>query len=183
MLYFAYGSNMLKARLKSRCPGAELVAKASLTDHHVRFAKRGMDGSGKATILPMPQATTNGVLFDVPDLEIEALDAAEGVGKGYRRVPHCHVGTNEGRRVAFTYQATAPEDNILPFDWYLGLIIAGCHQHRLPETVCNWYSAHPFTDDPEKARPGRTLAVKTMAQESTLDLVYQSIKVAFTPQN
>ena len=48
--YFAYGSNMLTARLKARCSGAELVGRAFADGWGIEFSKPGEDGSGKATL-------------------------------------------------------------------------------------------------------------------------------------
>ncbi|MEO0912944.1 MAG: gamma-glutamylcyclotransferase family protein [Pseudomonadota bacterium] len=168
MLYFAYGSNMLTARLRSRCPGAEPMGRATLAHHRVRFAKRGMDGSGKATVLYHQGAVTHGIVYDIPDEEIQWLDAAEGLGKGYGKSDF-KVGTSAGLRTAFTYRATTPESGLLPFDWYLALILAACREHDLPADVLGWYQAHAFATDTEAERPGRTQAIETLESSDALD--------------
>ncbi len=37
MLYFAYGSNMYREQMQTRCPSAEFVAKALLPDYELAF--------------------------------------------------------------------------------------------------------------------------------------------------
>jgi hypothetical protein len=49
-VYFAYGSNMLTARLRERCPSARPLGLAAAPGYGVAFNKQGMDGSGKATL-------------------------------------------------------------------------------------------------------------------------------------
>ena len=47
MLYFAYGSNMLTARLRERMPSCKPLGIAKLPGHALRFHKRSKDQSGK----------------------------------------------------------------------------------------------------------------------------------------
>jgi hypothetical protein len=67
MIYFAYGSNMLTARLVRRCPGAKEMRSAQLAGYRLRFDKRSRDGSGKGTIHSTSSQHDKiyGVLFDV----------------------------------------------------------------------------------------------------------------------
>ena len=44
-LYFAYGSNMLTARLHKRCPSARILGTAVAPGLVLRFWKRSKDGS------------------------------------------------------------------------------------------------------------------------------------------
>ena len=88
MTYFAYGSNMLTARLLSRCSGAEKIEPAFLTGYTLCFDKRSRDGSGKCTIrhTGSPSDVVHGVLFTIPQSQVPSLDRAEGEGTDYDRV-------------------------------------------------------------------------------------------------
>lgn len=54
--YFAYGSNMLTEWLRGRCPSTEPIGIAIAANHKLRFGKRSIDKSGKATALAMTVA-------------------------------------------------------------------------------------------------------------------------------
>ncbi len=84
--YFAYGSNMLTARLRERVPSATAIGIGQLLGHALRWDKRSwQDGSGKCDA----EATSRnddvvwGVLFELDPEDKPALDKAEGVGAGY----------------------------------------------------------------------------------------------------
>ena len=76
MTYFAYGSNMLTARLLFRCPGAEKIEPAFLTGYTLCFDKRSRDGSGKCSIrhTGSPSDVVHGVLFTIPQSQVPSLD-------------------------------------------------------------------------------------------------------------
>ena len=76
-LYFAYGSNMDEAALRSRCPGARKLCTARLARH--RFA---LMSSGYATVRRDPGAEVYGVLFDLALSDIAPLDRYEEVDGG-----------------------------------------------------------------------------------------------------
>ena len=117
ILYFAYGSNMLPARLIARCPGAKVAGTATATGHALRFWKHGRDGSGKATLVAHPGHQTPGVLYHLPPQDLPALDAAEGAGTGYDRHDQFALTTPKGGRLmAMTYIAQQPEPDLIPFD-------------------------------------------------------------------
>ncbi|MEI4484978.1 gamma-glutamylcyclotransferase family protein [Frigidibacter sp. MR17.14] len=146
-LYFAYGSNLLPARLTARCPGARALGPAWLADHRLDLSKPGADGSGKATIRPAPGSVTPGALYHLPDEELPLLDAFEGLGHGYGRA-RVTLDTIDGPTEAWTYQALLSAD--LPaYDWYLGLCLAGRAAHGLP---LDDLMALPWMPDPEPAR-------------------------------
>ena len=83
--YFAYGSNMSIARLRSRVPSARSLGCCRLEEHDLRFHKAGRDGSAKCDALHTgrKQDLVHGVLFRIDALERPALDMAEGLGHGY----------------------------------------------------------------------------------------------------
>lgn len=126
-LYFAYGSNMLSARLKARCPSAKVIGKATALGYALEFTKPGQDSSGKATLLNAAGHDTPGVLFEIAKSDLAELDRAEGAHRGYVRNDQFRIelaGQNAAR-VATTYLASKTEAHLMPYDWYLALVIAG----------------------------------------------------------
>ena len=104
--YFAYGSNMLLARIRERVPGAHPIGAAQLKAHVLRWHKVGMDQSGKCDLLISDDAEqcVYGVLYDIPSSQKSALDLAEDLGRGYeekRLMVQCEAGSVE----AFAYVA------------------------------------------------------------------------------
>src|SRR6185369_5465647 len=84
-LYFAYGSNMQRAAMARRCPGARAIGPARL-DNHAFFV--GIDGWG--SVKPKPGARVYGVLWRLTPRDIAALHAYELLHAGLydvRRLP------------------------------------------------------------------------------------------------
>lgn len=162
LLYFAYGSNMLPARLVARCRTASLIGPASLQGWGMAFAKHGMDGSAKATLIRRA-GIVQGALFRLDIADLPALDRAEGAGRGYDR--HDRLAVRQaGRDVsAVTYIAPHPVHGLLPFDWYLALVLAGARLHGQDPETLDRLRAHPRQADPDRARPGRQAAMAALA--------------------
>ena len=76
-LYFAYGSNMDEAALRSRCPRARRLCTARLARY--RFA---LMSSGYATVRRDPRAEVHGVLFDLALSDVAPLDRYEEIDGG-----------------------------------------------------------------------------------------------------
>ncbi len=132
LLNFAYGSNMLSARLRQRVSGARLIGAATLRAHVLRWHKVAKDGSGKCDIVPAdPSSVVHGVLYEIPAQEKPHLDRAEGLGFGYEE-KHVLVECKEGMLKATAYVATHVDASLLPFTWYRALVIAGAVEHGLP---------------------------------------------------
>ena len=134
MYYFAYGSNMLAARLQARCASARVVTTAHVSGFRVVFGKRGRDGSGKATLVEFSGGSrVPGVVFEIDDADLVALDGIEG--PGYRRTDGFTVTcTRTGQAIpASTYFARDLVPDLKPFDWYLALVLAGVAEHGLDE--------------------------------------------------
>jgi hypothetical protein len=61
--YFAYGSNLDLARIRSRVPAVGLIGPALLQHMRLTFDKRGRDGSGKANLAEDTASHVWGVLY------------------------------------------------------------------------------------------------------------------------
>jgi gamma-glutamylcyclotransferase len=128
--YFAYGSNLLSARLKERTPSARVVAPAVLEGHALRWHKAGADGSGKCDVVPVDETGQRviGVVYEIALSEKPLLDAAEALGVGYgEREVVVQVG---GRPLsAWLYGALKIDPQAVPYDWYKALVLGGAREH------------------------------------------------------
>jgi hypothetical protein len=135
--YFAYGSNMLTARLRFRVPSCEFVSIARLPKHQLRFHKKSRDGSSKcdASYTGAELDVVWGVVFDIAASEKSKLDKAEGLGGGYN-AHSVLVMTPTGKSLeAATYlaDATAIVNDLAPYTWYKEFVQQGAEEHGLPE--------------------------------------------------
>ena len=162
-LYFAYGSNMLPARLLARCPSAKVVGRAGAKDHDLDFSKPGDDGSGKATLFAQAGRTTPGVLYEIADADLASLDRAEGAGRGYvREVAFRIACESDAECEATTYIADVRDQGLLPWDWYLALVVAGARVNGLPEAYCRAVAGERYAIDPVPHRPARRVALEAL---------------------
>lgn len=137
-LYFAYGSNMRSTRLEERVGAARVVGAAQLRGWSLRFDKPGRDGTGKANIVPTPEARVWGVAWELSRESWPVLDRFE---PGYRRERFRLVTRDGGSVEALAYvypsaHAAAPPP--APSAEYLSHLIAGAREHRLP---AHWVEA------------------------------------------
>lgn len=134
-LYFAYGSNLLKARLQERTPSAFVLGTATLPGHRLAWHKRGQDGSAKCDVVGAyesdAQALVFGVLYRIDEEERSLLDEAEGLGNGYDAV-QVTVWRGDVAQTAMTYKATSIDSSLHPYDWYKALVLAGALHHQFP---------------------------------------------------
>ncbi len=76
-LYFAYGSNMGEAVLRTRCPKARALGRARLPHHAFVLMRNGF-----ASVCREPQSAVHGMLFDLALSDIAPLDRYEGLAQG-----------------------------------------------------------------------------------------------------
>jgi gamma-glutamylcyclotransferase (GGCT)/AIG2-like uncharacterized protein YtfP len=164
-LYFAYGSNMLPARLVARCPSAQLIGVATTHEFDLEFSKRSKDGSGKATLVPGNDLATPGALFEIQKSELNALDRAEGAGSGYDRLESVSVQLRQSSEkvTATTYIASLTDMQLKPFDWYLALVIAGAQHHTLGEDHLRKLRLHEHVIDDDHTRKSRQDALEALS--------------------
>jgi hypothetical protein len=173
-VYFAYGSNMLIARLRERCPSARPLGLALAPAYRVAFNKLGMDGSGKATLTalapyrqehpPAPPAFgwtgARGVLYRIDMGERAALDRAEG---NYRRddafAVLCAQSGKPITSCTYIAETQACRDDLVPLDWYVALMRAGATEHGHGADYIAWLSAIETCNDPDLRRAARMAAL------------------------
>jgi len=159
-LYFAYGSNMLTARLRARTPGARPVATGYVTARRLAFHKLSIDGSGKCDLAVAADDASRayGVLYVLDPGEVPALDCAEGVGHGYRK-DAISIVTSAGVVPAMTYLADRTQRGLRPYGWYKAFVVHGAVEHGLPEPYVASLRATDALVDPDVARRARNRAI------------------------
>ena len=137
--YFAYGSNLCVRQMGTRCPDATDPRPAVLGDHDWLINERGV-----ATVEPFVGNQVHGVLWQVSDHDLAALDSAEGVPVRYRR-DRLTVLSDVGPSPAWVYidHRVIPGP---PRPGYLPRIIDGALAHGLPQGwidfLHRWDPAH-----------------------------------------
>lgn len=169
--YFAYGSNLLTARLRRRCPRAELLTTARAHGHTLAFRKRSVDASAKATLIAARGwgISAPGAVFAIDRDELAALDAAEG--PGYRRLTEFPVQClrTDEFIVTQTYMAIEQHRDMRPYDWYLALVLAGVGEHGLGDAYAAQLRAVLPTADEELERPSRKEALRALREGGIYD--------------
>lgn len=159
MYYFAYGSNMLTARLAQRVPAVAPVGPARLGGYALHFHLRGGDGSGKCNIVATQEpAVVHGVLFELDPARLDWLHAAEGPAYDFLELP---VHARNGLVAAAVYRGRPEwlDDSLVPFDWYMRFVVGGAAEHGLPEPYVQWLAGVATQTDPddERARNNRRI--------------------------
>jgi hypothetical protein len=161
-LYFAYGSNMSPERLRAedRTPSAVLLGAGRVSGYRLVFDKIGRDGSAKADCVrtAAPQDVVHGAIYRIARRERPALDAAEGLGRGYDAFD-IEVETDAGRISALTYGATHKDAALLPFSWYLQHVLNGAKRCRLPAPYVAAIKRVATIRDPDAEREARELSI------------------------
>jgi gamma-glutamylcyclotransferase (GGCT)/AIG2-like uncharacterized protein YtfP len=126
-LYFAYGSNMDRAGMASRCPRAQALGVARLEQHRFLFAR-----GGYCAIEPRRGATVYGVLWRVSARDVAVLDAYENVPGGlYRRVMR-PVRRNGKALRAFVYIMRHPRLGRAPSDYQQSSVLRAARDWGFP---------------------------------------------------
>ena len=160
--YFAYGSNMLTTRLRARTPSARPLHLATLPGRRLAFHKQGKDGSGKCDIAPgRPADQVIGVVFQLDEAELPALDRAEGAGYGYARA-EVIVRQETTELACVCYEATRIDPTLQPFGWYRQLVIAGLLEHGAPDWYLRQVMAVGWLHDPDPHRHAQRGAVRAL---------------------
>lgn len=167
MLIFAYGSNMLTTRLKSRVGSASPVGVACLRGYELRWHKRGKDGSGKCDVVCSQDvsARVHGVVYRINTSEKRALDIAEGLGRGYDEM---QVTVDcQGRSLSVqAYVATQTDPTLKPYDWYKAFVVEGAREHGLPRDYVVQLEAVEAVPDADVSRAATNRAILDAARSS-----------------
>lgn len=128
-LYFAFGSNLSRARLAARVHVERDLGRSRLAGWQFTCDKHGSDESAKANLVRRAGGEVWGVTYA---LSTEALAQLDGFEGGYERV-EVEVVAGTSRQTAFTYVSAHRNPSLLPFDWYKAHMVEGAVEHHLPE--------------------------------------------------
>jgi gamma-glutamylcyclotransferase (GGCT)/AIG2-like uncharacterized protein YtfP len=131
--YFAYGSNMAAVQMDAWCEGHVCLGPARLPGRALEFLRRSLRwNAGAADIVPRDDAEVWGVLWELPDPSLAALDEKESEGIGYRRI-EVTVEYGDELVIAWAYEVIDREPaELRPRPEYLELMLAAGREHGLP---------------------------------------------------
>jgi gamma-glutamylcyclotransferase len=139
-LYFAYGSNMSRARLAARIHAPEFVCVARFRGWRLVFNKPGRDGSGKANLVPHEDAQAFGIIWRIAATDWPSLDAFEPGYERHRVDVHDEGGALHG---VHAYLHPARGAALTPHAWYVEHLLEGAREHGLPEALLTELHALP----------------------------------------
>lgn len=159
VIYFAYGSNLLFARLHARTPSIRNLGIGKLYNHQLSFTKLGGDGSGKCGIERTSEEDyVLGVLYEMDIAEKPILDEIEGVGHGYMdQAIDVELGSTTIK--VFTYYPTRLDCELLPYDWYKRFVLDGAIENGFPQNYISMIESVNSITDPDPERRQLNLAV------------------------
>lgn len=128
MLYFAYGSNLDRERMKERKCDFSSAKSAHLKDWKLVFNKRSakIPAMGFGNVIPAKGEIVEGILYEMDDSMIKSLDKYEGYPKHYNREKI--IVSVEGKEVEADIYIATPEwtdENVKPTQDYIDHFLAG----------------------------------------------------------
>ena len=124
MKYFAYGMNTNLDEMTARCPGAVCLGPAWINDYALVFRYF-------ADIEPAAGGWCDGVLWEITDDNLAALDRLEGYPWHYTRFTVV-VHTDRGSDTALVYQMTDQSYEQPPSGHYYRMVAEGYVQNSVP---------------------------------------------------
>lgn len=121
MLYFAYGLNTNVTSMAQRCPRAVSFGQAKLLGHRFRFA-------GPADVQVNRLCCVDGVLWDITDECLRALDSLEGYPYFYGR-KWATVELDGEHCQAMVYYMQPGNRNAPPSSSYFDMVLEGYEEH------------------------------------------------------
>ena len=121
MLYFAYGMNTNSQGMAERCPAAVSFGRAQLEGHRFRFA-------GPADVQVDRHSMVDGVLWDITEDCLAALDALEGYPYYYMR-KWARVWFQGQEVQALVYYMRPGHRNERPSSSYFNMVLEGYQEH------------------------------------------------------
>lgn len=135
MKYFAYGSNMHPEQMRGVCPGSRFVTIGKLPDYRLDFTRfSNRRGGGVADIVHDSDSEVWGVVYDVPETDLDALDEKEGVAVGAYERKHVEILTPSSEPLPVTtYSVVDKGGPFAPKPEYSDLIVGGARYWSLPQ--------------------------------------------------
>jgi cation transport regulator ChaC len=142
MLYFAYGINMDIDSLAARGVTFEKVINGKARDYRLVFDKPAADGTGRANLQDDRGSAAEGVVWEVPDAELERLAVYEDGDQGHYRGQEIIVQTSRGELTCLAYRAAKFRTGLKPAPDYLAAIVRGAETHRLSPEYIDYLKSH-----------------------------------------
>ena len=133
MNYFAYGSNMSTAYIRDYCPSATFIMRASLPNYEIQFRRYSTDlKGGISSIIETPGQMVQGVLYDIEEAELDALDILEDVPQGiYLRETFLVLGEDGAWYQGDLYRVANPAGPYTPSKKYVDFMVTGAKEHGI----------------------------------------------------
>ena len=147
MLYFAYGSNLLRSQMQARCPGARLHSVVRVEGYELCFPMISFtrSGMGVASIRPNEDAYVEGVIYEMTEDDFRRLDHYESEGTKYRRETITIPKLGE----VWTYFPRLDAGHHYPpSEEYLNAVIQGAIEHQLSAEYI--HTLYAIRDRPEE---------------------------------
>jgi len=150
--YLAYGSNLHPRRLQYRVPSARVIGTVGLMGWQLQFHKRGQDASAKCNIIQTGKTAdvVYGAIYEMLASEKAELDKVEGLNSGYS-LAHMELA-DQGAAFFYVAEKEYIDNELLPFDWYKELVVAGGRFHAFPETYLAQINCVNTIADHDEAR-------------------------------
>lgn len=136
-LYFAYGSNVDKERIRKRCPSARVIVTGKLQGYKLVFNMMGNKSEGKgggiANITKSAGDHVYGILYRIDIKELEKLNALE-ISMNYE-VEQLNISVSESvSATAIVYICRQESDvTYVPTKNYKEFILNGMKKHKFPQ--------------------------------------------------
>jgi gamma-glutamylcyclotransferase len=124
MKYFAYGMNTNLIQMGLRCPGAVCLGPAWINDYRLVFRYY-------ADVEPAVDNYCDGVLWEITEDNLRALDALEGYPYHYTRFSVL-AHTDRRSDTALVYQMVDQSFEQAPINQYFGMLLEGYDQNSVP---------------------------------------------------
>jgi gamma-glutamylcyclotransferase (GGCT)/AIG2-like uncharacterized protein YtfP len=139
MYYFAYGSNMHHEEFATICPGKPFVSKGCISGYKFVYDGHSSGRRGPvANIVESNEGVVWGVLFEIDEKCLKALDKKEGHPKSYRRKSIKVTHEDGSSYLAEVYYREGQEIGEPPDD-YRQIVVQGAKYRRLPKEYIEKY--------------------------------------------
>jgi gamma-glutamylcyclotransferase (GGCT)/AIG2-like uncharacterized protein YtfP len=131
--------------MPTACPRQRVLGVASLADYRLAFTRRSSrTHTGVADVLPAQGSEVWGVLYELEDAELDAIDRKEGCGWAYAR-EHVLVRLRDGYSCsAMCYSVLHKEqDHVPPSPYYLGQLVDAARTRGLPSHYVDFLASTP----------------------------------------
>lgn len=137
--YFAYGSNMSRKQMKSRCKDCEFLAKAYIKNYRFVFdgyseARKGAVGN----IVHKDKGIVWGGLYEISGEDEIKLDKCEGYNNGIYDKKEIDVITDDGLTVTAIVYFRVNQDIGIPSEEYIETVIEGARDCYLPDDYIDY---------------------------------------------